>query len=698
MSNDLLFELGSEELPSGAVKLLAQSLADNLKTYLADAQLTHGEVYPFATPRRIAVLVHDLQTRQANQQVLRRGPSVAVARDTPAVVGFARSCGVAVDQLTTTKTEKGEWWAYEATAEGVDTVDLMPAILSKALAALPIAKPMRWGDGDIQFARPVHWAVLLFGEAVIHTTLLGVDTGRDSFGHRYHHPEAVTITTPNLYDALLKKAKVIVDYNARRQLIIEQITALAKHENCHVVMPDALVDEVTSIVEWPNALLAQFDPAFLEVPAEALIAAMQQHQKCFALRDSQGQLLPKFITVANIQSISSDQVVKGNEKVMHARLSDAAFFFNQDKKQALSFYQPATEQVIFQKQLGSLADKARRMQFFMQYLAPILNLDEKQAQRAAFLSKCDLMTGMVGEFPELQGLMGYYYARLDGEAENVALALNEQYMPRFAADKLPLSDLGRAMSLADRMDMLVGAFALGQKPTGVKDPFKLRRHALAVVRLLVDIPKSLSLSNLIREARTSFGDSLSDGHGSDRYDKTISEAALAELKPFILERMQSFYQSQNVSLDVVRAVRARQEDCLFDFNQRISALLAFTQLPEAQALAAACKRVNNLLQQTTRPLDGQTIQVSLLQETSENALVEDIQAMERLLEPSYRTGDYAAILTKLASLRVPVDSFFEQVMVMVDDGALRENRLCILQRLQSLLQGVADISLLQPLT
>jgi glycyl-tRNA synthetase beta chain len=409
-------------------------------------------------------------------------------------------------------------------------------------------------------------------------------------------------------------------------------------------------------------------------------------------------LLPKFITVANIQSISSEQVVKGNEKVMHARLSDAAFFFNQDKKQALSFYQPATEQVIFQKQLGSLADKARRMQFFMQYLAPMLNLDQKQAQRAAFLSKCDLMTGMVGEFPELQGLMGYYYARLDGEAENVALALNEQYMPRFAADKLPLSDLGRAMSLADRMDSLVGAFALGQKPTGVKDPFKLRRHALAVVRLLVDIPKALSLSTLIQEARASFGDSRPFDHGSDRSDEAIIEVALAELKPFILERMQSFYQGQGVSLDVVRAVRARQEDCLFDFNQRISALLAFTQLPEAQALAAAGKRVNNLLQQTALSLDGQTISVSLLQEPAEKTLVEHMQFIETRLEPLYLKGDYAVILSQLASLRVPVDSFFEQVMVMADDAPLRENRLCILQRLQSLLQGVADISLLQPLT
>ena len=687
MSNDLLFELGSEELPSGSVQSLAEALANNLVTRLASAQLTHGDVRSFATPRRIAVLVHDLQIKQASQHVLRRGPSIAIARDAQAIVGFAKSCGVTVDQLTTTKTEKGEWWAYEATTAGIDTVNLIPAILADALANLPIAKPMRWGDGDVQFARPVHWAVLLLGDTVIPANLLGVNTGRDSFGHRYHHPQAVSITSPSLYESLLGKASVIANFSVRRQMIVEQVMALAKYKDCHVVMPEALVDEVTSIVEWPNALLAHFDSNFLDVPAEALIAAMQQHQKCFALRDSQEQLLPQFITVSNIASTSPENVIKGNESVMRARLSDAAFFFNQDKKQFLSHYQPATEQVVFQKQLGSLADKARRMQVFMEYIAPILSIDLIQAGRAAFLSKCDLMTGMVGEFPELQGLMGNYYARLDGETDGVAAALNEQYMPRFAADKLPSSDLGRAMSLADRMDTLVGAFALGQKPTGVKDPFKLRRHALAVVRLLVDTPVILNLSTLIRETRASFGDGLIE-----------VENALAELKLFILERMQSFYQGQGIAVDLVRAVRARQDDCLLDLNQRIHALVDFTHLPEAQALAAACKRVNNILQRAPLLSDLQAIDFSLLHESAEHALVEHMQMVEIQTEPLYSDRDYATILTKLASLRAPVDSFFEQVMVMVEDTAIRENRLRILKQLQSLLQGVADISLLQPAT
>lgn len=683
MTNDLLFELGTEELPSGLVAMLANALADNLKAQFSDAQLAHEAIRSFATPRRIGVLVTNLQSKQANGQVLRRGPSITLTAQQPAVIGFANSCGVGVDQLTSVTTEKGQWWAYEATLIGQATVELIPSMIAKALAALPIVKPMRWGHCDISFARPVHWAVLLYGEQVVETTLLGVATGRYSYGHRYHHPQAITIPSPHLYEALLKQAKVLVDFNARRQLIIEQVQALAQQEACQVVLPEALVNEVTSIVEWPHALLVPFASQFLQVPAEALIAAMQQHQKCFALRDCHNHLVAKFITVANIDSSCPKQVIKGNEKVMHARLSDAQFFFNQDKKNPLSSYQPATEAVVFQQQLGSLADKARRIASFMQYLTPILMLDETQALRAAFLSQCDLMTGMVGEFPELQGLMGYYYARLDGEAQAVADSLNEQYMPRFSSDDLPKSLLGQALSLATRMDTLVGAFILGQKPSGVKDPFKLRRHALAVVRLLLQLPQTLSLSALIETAKANFSHDI------------VAKDTLLELKPFILDRMQSFYQGQGVSVDLVRAVRACQEDCLFDFNQRIQALSLFIQQPEAQALAAACKRVNNLLQKTG--VGDATISAALLQVPAEIALVDQMQGLETELELLVIAKNYSLILTKLAGLRIPVDAFFEQVLVMVDDKALQNNRLCILKQLQSLLQRVADISLLQVL-
>ena len=685
MFNDFLFEIGSEELPSGAVKLLSEALAKNLVEGFAACKLSHGDVKIFATPRRLAVFVQDLQAKQESQHLVRRGPSVAVARDAQAVTGFAKSCGVTVDHLTTIKTDKGEWWAYEATSPGLDTVELLPNLVAEAIANLPIAKPMRWGDGDVQFARPVHWAVLLYGDAVGPATLLGLQTWRDSFGHRYHHPKRIAITSPRAYESTLNQANVVADFVTRRQMIVDQITALATQHQSEAIMPDALLDEVTSIVEWPCALLAGFDSKFLDVPAEALIAAMQVHQKCFALQNAQKQLLPQFITVSNIKSRSPEQVIKGNESVMRARLSDAAFFFNQDKKQSLACYQPATETVIFQKQLGSLADKARRMQAFMEYIAPTLNLEPTQALRAAFLSKCDLMTGMVGEFPELQGLMGYYYARIDGEDERVAHALNEQYMPRFALDALPASDLGQALSLADRIDVLVGTFALGQKPTGVKDPFKLRRHALAVARLLIAIPVAMNLSTLIEEARATYGNSLVD----------VGET-LAELKPFILERMQSFYQGQGIAADLVRAVRARQDECLYDFNQRLNALVAFTRLPEAQALSAACKRVNNILQHVSSDsVLNTSVDVSLLLEHAEKALMEQIKLVEEQVVPLYLAGDYNTLLTQLAGLRESVDLFFDQVMVMVDDAAIRANRLCILKQLQSLLQGVADISLLQ---
>lgn len=689
MLNDLLVEIGSEELPSGAVKLLADALADNLVAALAKANLKHGDVVRYATPRRLAVLICDVQTTKANQSISRRGPANAAAVDaqghpTQALLGFAKSCGVAVADLSTIKTDKGDWWVYESVQVGAQTVTLLPAMIQDAMACLPIAKPMRWGAGDAEFARPVHWVVLLFGDDVVPAQILGVNTGCVSFGHRYHHPQALTITTPRQYESQLREAYVVANFDLRRQTILDQVQHLIVGQNKLAVMPDALVNEVTSIVEWPCALLVNFEPKFLDVPAQALIAAMQSHQKCFALRDSQNNLLPQFITIANIVSTKPAQVIAGNESVMRARLSDAAFFFEQDKKQPLSQHLAATERVVFQQQLGSLADKSTRMQAFLTCFAQSFNLDVTTAQRAAELSKCDLMTGMVGEFPELQGLMGYYYALNDDESPVVATALNEQYMPRFAADVLPQSDLGRAMSLADRLDTLVGAFAIGQKPTGTKDPFKLRRHALAVVRMLITVPSLLNLSTLIEQTRHIYGASLPE-----------SNQILIELRPFILERLQSFYQSQGVAPDLVHAVRARQDDWLFDLNNRILALQDFIHLPNAQALSAACKRVNNLLQHASPQSDNQPIDLALLNDSAEKNLFDRVLAVEASVAPHYSSGNYGYILSELAALREPLDAFFDQVMVMVDEVDLRKNRLRLLVRLQQLLQGVADISLLQ---
>lgn len=690
MVNDFLFELGCEELPSAAVWPLADALASHFLAALEKAKIHHTGVKSFATPRRLTLFVSGLQDEQPSQILSRRGPALAAAYDTQgqptaALLGFAKSCGVEVRDLVTSKTDKGEWLVHESAVKGTKTSELLPTIINQALAALPVTKPMRWGNGEAEFARPVHWAVMLFGNEVIVCDILGVKTGRYSYGHRFHHPQAIEIKKPQDYEALLQDAFVIADFSKRRALIVKQVQQLAKEQSAEAIMPDDLVDEVTSIVEWPQALHASFDQDFLEVPAEALIASMQSHQKCFALQDSSGKLLAHFITVSNISSTNPKQVISGNEKVMRARLSDAAFFFRKDKEQALSHHIEATKKVVFQARLGSLYDKAKRMQGLMTYLTTPLQLDEKEARRAAELSKCDLLTGMVGEFPELQGLMGYYYAQHDNETEGVAIALNEQYMPRFAADQLPKTDLGLALSLVERLDTLVGIFAIGQKPSGVKDPFKLRRHALAVVRLLLATTVKLQLSELIKETVKIYADTL----------PAEAKTSLAELQPFILERMQSNYQGQDLSIDLIQAVRARQDDWLYDFDKRIKALATFTKQPEAAVLSAACKRVNNLLQQAEQKTDFLAIDEALLEEGAERALFTHLQAMEKIVQPLYAAGDYGHILTQLASLREPVDAFFEQVMVMIDNKAVKMNRLCLLARLQTLLQGVADISLLQ---
>ncbi|MGL5742650.1 MAG: glycine--tRNA ligase subunit beta [Legionella sp.] len=688
MINDFIFELGCEELPSGLVWALADELANQLSAALDKAQLVYGQVKLFATPRRIAVAVLGLQAEQKSQSVTRRGPALVAAYDqegkpTPALLGFAKSCGVEVEQLSRVETEKGDWIVYEMQSQGKKTKELLPALISQSLAGLPIAKPMRWGAGDEEFARPVHWAVMIYGDEVIEHSLLGIQSGRCSHGHRFHHPQQFAINSAQTYESQMKEAFVIADFAIRKQIIKEQVTQLAASRHATAIMPEELLDEVTSIVEWPQALMADFEKEFLEVPAESLIASMQTHQKCFALKDQNGTLLPHFITVSNINSSNPKQVTAGNEKVMRARLSDAAFFFRQDKKNPLNQHIVGTEKVIFQAKLGSLLDKSLRIEALMTYLSPALNLKVEQAQRAAQLSKCDLLTGMVGEFPELHGLMGYYYALNDGEDQGVAQALNEQYMPRFAGDHLPESDLGLALSLADRMDTLVGIFAIGQKPSGVKDPFKLRRHALAVVRLLIATAAPLNLSTLIEQAVVHYGTSI-----------TIAPSLHDELKLFILERLQSYYQGQGFSVDLIHAVRARQDEWLYDLDKRLSALQLFVNLPEAASLSAACKRVNNLLAQA-RTQSLSNVNEQLLEEGAEKSLYVHLNKIAQAVEPLYRSADYSSLLKLLASLKDPVDGFFDKVMVMVDDDAVKANRLALLARLQNVLQGVADISLLQ---
>ncbi|KTC99917.1 glycine--tRNA ligase subunit beta [Legionella erythra] len=686
--NDFLFEIGCEELPFAAVRNLSTALADNVKGALDKAQLTYQSLRVFASPRRLALLITQLPDEQPEQRLLRRGPARNTAYDnqgqpTKALLGFAKSCGVDLGELTVLKTDKGEWLVHDSVVKGGKTRDLLPELMNQAIAALPIAKPMRWGDGDVEFARPVHWIIMLFGNEVIPCTVLGVPAGQTTYGHRFHHPEGIRLLKPEDYEDALAKAMVIVDVEKRRQQIKNAVETLAAKHQAKAIMSDSLLDEVTAIVEWPTPLLASFDQAFLQVPPEALIASMQSHQKCFALEDNKGQLLPHFITVANINSSNPAQVIAGNEKVMRARLSDAAFFFEQDKKQALSQHIAATKKVVFQARLGTLADKAARVKALTGSLIAPLKLNEDQVNRAAELSKCDLMTGMVGEFPELQGLMGYYYALHDGEDRDVAIALNEQYLPRFSGDALPATPLGLALSLADRLDTLVGIFAIGQKPSGVKDPFKLRRHALAVVRLLLATDARIDLQDLINQSKAIYGDVINQ-----------QDESLSEIKGFILERLQSFYQNKGISAHLVQAVRARQDDWLYDFDRRVTALADFVTRPEASVLSAACKRVNNILQQA-QMASATTVVTSLLEAGAEQALYTDLNRIEEHIQPLYQQGDYGAILSQLTRLREPVDAFFDQVMVMVDDPQIRMNRLHLLNQLQSVLQGVADISLLQ---
>ena len=684
--NDFLFELGTEELPVAAVKDLSQALKEKFSQALQVANIPHGEIACFGTPRRLAVFIKDMALVQAAQVISRRGPAVAGSKNEhgqpmPALLGFAKSCGVSVDVLQTITTDKGTWWVYESVKSEIETKTLLPSMIIQVLAELPIKKPMRWGEGEQQFSRPVHWALLLLGHEVLTMDVLGVRSQGITYGHRFHHPEAISITSPSSYKDRLFQAKVVVDFNQRRQMIGDKVTQLASLRQLEAVIPDALLDEVTSIVEWPQALEARFDDKFLDVPSEVLIAAMQIHQKSFALRDKKGNLAPYFIAVANIESQDITRVIAGNEKVMHARLSDAAFFYMQDKKLPISEQMLGLHHLVYQAKLGTMADKVTRIAKITASLQHALHLDLDQVSRATALCKCDLLTGMVGEFPDLQGVMGYYYALYNKESPVVALAIKEQYLPKFAKDSLPESALGLALSLADRMDTLVGLFAIGQKPTGVKDPFKLRRHALAVVRMLVTIPDPIRLSELIAAARLSYEDKLPD-----------CREAMEELRGFILERLQSYYLSQGLAIESVHAVRACQEEWLFDVDQRMTAVQSFIQAPEALALSLMAKRVVNVL--TQAKWVEESVDPLLFKEPIEQELFAKIEAMKLQIASTDLLEDYPARLNLLVTMQQPLDRFFAEVLVMSDDIALRNNRLALLSRLRVLLGSVADLGLL----
>ena len=683
---DLLVEIGTEELPPKALPTLSAAFTDGIAKGLSDAGLTPNEVTAYAAPRRLAVWVKGVAPQQADQIIEKRGPAIKGAFDaagnpTKAALAFANSCGVEVADLGKIETDKGAWLVFRQQQTGQATTALFPAMVEKSLAALPIPKRMRWGSGTAEFVRPIHWIVMLADNAVINANIMGIPSGCESRGHRFHAPAAITITSPADYATQLGAAFVIARFAARRELIRSKVEALASELGGKAIMPDELLDEVTALVEWPVPVAGRFEERFLDVPQEALISTMQDNQKYFALVDANGKLMPNFITVANIESRDVTQISSGNERVIRPRFSDAEFFWTQDKKQTLESRREGLKTMVFQQKLGSLYDKSARVAKLAGYIAQQLDADATLAVRAAELGKCDLITNMVFEFTELQGIMGRYYATHDGEAAEVAAALDEQYMPRFAGDELPQSKTGQILALAERLDTLAGIFGVGQKPTGAKDPFGLRRAALGALRLLIEKQLPLDLANLLDQAALNLAEQLG------------SKPATSDTLDYILDRLRGYYQERGIGADIVEAVATLKPSQPLDFDRRVKAVAAFRQLTASESLAAANKRISNILKKVEGELPTR-VELGLLQEPAEKALADAVFTQENQVLPLFAVGDYEAALLSLASLREPVDQFFTDVMVMADDMALRNNRLALLNHLRGLFLRVADLSVL----
>ena len=688
-TKDLLIELGTEELPPKALKKLIASFEASIKQGLEKAELGFSSIRSYAAPRRMAVVVNDLDLRQQDRLVERRGPAVTAAFDddgnpTKAVQGFARSCGVEVEDLEKMETDKGAWLVFKQQQTGAETASLIPDILQQALNDLPIPKRMRWADLPGEFVRPVHWLVLLFGDGIIPLELLGVISGRDTFGHRFHHPEAIRIQSAQSYAPQLEtQGHVLVDMTARREAIHGQVLELATQLGGEAVLNEDLLDEVSGLVEWPVALSGSYDKRFLELPAEALISSMEEHQKYFAVRDKSGDLLPYFITICNIESRDPAQVVAGNERVILPRLSDSTFFWETDRKRPLADRQQQLKTIVFQNKLGTVFDKSARVAKLASVIAGEIGGDAALAERAALLAKCDLVTEMVGEFPDLQGIMGRYYARLDGEHDEVTEALDEQYLPRFSGDKLPSTKTGQAVSLAEKLDTLVGLFGIGQPPTGVKDPFALRRAALGVLRIVIENKLDIDLQTLLQQAQQGFDTQLTEDN--------VTEKVLH----YFFDRLRGYALDQAVKADVFESVLAVQPTKPLDFMQRLNAVAEFRKLEQAEALAAGNKRIGNILRKNDAEGEGAIVDNKLLIEPAEQALAEKLATVTQQVKPLAEQADYAGVLSALADMRDTVDGFFDQVMVMADDEAVRNNRLALLNQTRALFLGVADISVLQ---
>jgi glycyl-tRNA synthetase beta chain len=688
VSKDLLFELGTEELPPVALKKLSAALEREFVKGLDDAGLSHGEVTAYCAPRRLALLVRDCATSQPDREMERRGPAVAAAFDdggapTRAAEGFARSCGTTVDNLDRLETDKGAWLVFHVHQPGQPAADLLPGIAENALNRLPIPKRMRWGDSDAQFVRPVHWLLFLHGDEVVPCTLLDAEAGNQTFGHRFHHPQAITVFNPGDYaDVLNDLGKVIAHFPTRRQKIREQVEAVAAELGGIADLDDDLLDEVTALNEWPVPVGGTFEERFLEVPQEALVATMKGNQKYFPVFNASGRLLNRFITIANIDSKQPELIREGNERVVRPRLADAMFFWQQDGKKRLGDHIPGLHHVVFQKDLGSMFEKSERVAALAEFIAAEIGGDRVLARRAGELSRCDLTTEMVVEFPEMQGIMGRYQAQRDGEPEELASAMDEFYMPRFSGDRLPETRTGIAIALAEKLDTLVGIFGIGMKPTGDKDPFALRRAALGALRIMRERSLTLNLMQLLTFAEEQLQDKVKEAGAADA------------VYGFMLDRLKGLYADEGTAHDVFEAVATIRPASIADFEQRVRAVTEFRAMPQAEALAAANKRISNILRKNDSPLPA-AVDDALFEDDAERALAARIRQVSAEIAPMAQNADYAAMLQALSQLREPVDHFFDDVMVMADDDAVRGNRLALLRSLADEFLKVADVSMLQ---
>ena len=688
-SSDLLVEIGTEELPPVALPRLSAAFAEGLRKQLSEQTIAFTDLEVFAAPRRLALLVKGIATRQPDVESMRRGPAVSAAfgpdgAPSKAAEGFARSCGVAVEDLARERSDKGEWLAFRSLTPGRDTALLVPELVERALADLPIPRRMRWGEGEAEFVRPIHWVCLMLGDLGVPGQVLGVAASDRTWGHRFHHPGPIALGNALEYAQRLRtEGFVEPSFKLRRERIRAQVETLATAEGLHAEIDPDLLEEVTALVEWPRALVGGFDPEFLAVPAEVLIETMRKNQKYFALRDGTGKLQPLFIAVSNIESRDLSQVRAGNERVIRPRFADAKFFWEQDLKQPLADAFPRLESLVFQDKLGSMAAKCRRIASLGRALSERLREDPAPVERAALLAKCDLTSSMVYEFPSLQGTMGRYYAAHTGEDRSVSEALEEQYLPRFAGDSLPTGACGRVLAVADRLDTLAGIFGIGQRPSGAKDPYGLRRASIAVLRILIETPLPLDLGESLTLAAQGFEPGL------------LKPDTVPAVLAYMLDRLGGYYQDQGIAADTVDAVLATGGTTVSDLDRRIRAVHGFRRLPAGSALAAANKRIGNILAKAGAQTAGADPDPQLFVEPAEDALWGRMGAIRDSVAPLVASQDYPGVLGMLAGLREDVDAFFEQVMVMSEDPRVRANRLLLLRRLQDLFLDVADISRLQ---